>query len=115
RAKLVVERLLTMAHIDEEPRTQDVNQTIEETLQLVGAQLSRKRITLELHLDEDLEPVRAVPGQLEDVWMNLLINSRDAIVYAERDAGIIRIASRMVDDGKLVEVRITDNGCGVSN
>ncbi len=115
RAKLVVERLLTMAHMDEEPRTQDVNQTIEETLQLVGAQLTRKRITLELHLDEDLEPVRAVPGQLEDVWMNLLINSRDAIVYAERDAGIIRIASRMVDDGKLVEVRITDNGCGVSN
>lgn len=115
RAKLVVERLLTMAHMDEEPRTQDVNQTIGETLQLVGAQLTRKHIALELQLADDLEPVRAIPGQLEDVWMNLLINSRDAIIHAACDAGKIRIASRMLGSGTLVEVRITDNGCGIQD
>lgn len=113
RAKQVVERLLTMAHMEDEPRTEDLNGTINETIQLVGPQITREHITLEVELADELPPVKAVPGQLEDVWMNLLINARDAVTQLGTEHGKVRIASSMVEDGTLVEVRVTDNGCGI--
>lgn len=113
RAKQVVERLLTMAHMEEELRVQDVNRTIEETIQLVGAQITRQRTALDIHLADSLPPVMAIPGQLEDVWMNLLINARDAVAQRGGEGGHVRIASRSIDDGKLVEVTIGDNGTGM--
>lgn len=113
RAKQVVERLLTMAHMEDEPRTQDLNHTINETIQLVGQQITREHITLEVELGDNLPPVKAVPGQLEDVWMNLLINARDAVTQLGKEDGKVRIASCAVEDGTLIEVRVTDNGCGI--
>ena len=113
RAKRVVERLLTIARADEEPRPLDVNQTIEDTLELVTAQIIQAGITLEVDLARGLPPIRAIPGQMEDVWMNLLINARDAIVQKSSEGGHIKVTSRLGESGKMVEVRITDNGCGI--
>ncbi len=114
RAKQVVERLLTMAHMENEMRVQDVNRTIEETLQLIGTSITQQHIALDVHLADNLPLVLAIPGQLEDVWMNLIINARDGITQRGNDGGHIRIASRSVEDGKLVEVTITDNGAGMT-
>ncbi|NLH07804.1 MAG: GAF domain-containing protein, partial [Chloroflexi bacterium] len=114
RAKQVVERLLTMAHMENEMRVQDVNRTIEETLQLIGTSITQQHIALDVHLADNLPLVLAIPGQLEDGWMNLIINARDGITQRGNDGGHIRIASRSVEDGKLVEVTITDNGAGMT-
>ncbi len=113
RAKKVVERMLNMSRYEEETRLLEVNRTIEETIHLVEMQISQHHIRLEVHLASNLPPVHAVPGQLEDVWMNLLLNARDAIRESNRPDGLIRVESRLSSDGKSIEVSIQDNGTGI--
>lgn len=113
RAKKVVERMLNMSRYEEEIRLLEVNRTIEETVNLVEMQISQHHIHLDIRLASNLPPVQAVPGQLEDVWMNLLLNARDAIKEGNRPDGQIRLESRLSSDGKHIEVSIQDNGIGI--
>jgi two-component system, NtrC family, sensor kinase len=114
RAKRVVERLLSMARSESEFKPIDVNHTITEAVALVGSQLKQANIDLQLNLETDLPAVRAIPGHLEDVWMNLIINSRDAITVATEDRGMISISSNIDEAKRWVVVSIGDNGTGLS-
>jgi len=48
---------------------------------------------------------------LEEAWINLLINARDAI--PAKQAGEIRITSRLDESGRAVQVLISDTGVGI--
>lgn len=111
RAREVVMRLLTMARRDEERTVLSVNQTIEDALMLIGPLISRQAITLDVALAEDLPTVEGVSGQIEDIWLNLLTNARDAIPPGRK--GRIAIRSCLNDDGDAVEVVVEDNGVGI--
>ncbi|MBN1427671.1 MAG: GAF domain-containing protein [Anaerolineae bacterium] len=113
RAKCVVERILNMARYEDEARPLDVNRTIQEAVELVGTQITQQGIKLEIDLDLHLPPVKAVPGQLEDIWMNLLSNARDAIAAKPDGTGCIRIRSRFLKSKKIVEVNVNDDGDGI--
>lgn len=117
RAKQVVERMLTITRREEVPRELDLNDTVREAVALVGTQITSNRIDLTVDLAADLPPVRALPGQLEDVWMNLLINARDAVLkQMEIDSsleGQITVATRLTEDTNVVMVSVADNGCGM--
>ncbi len=102
-----------MSRYEAEVRPLDVNRTIEETVNLVEMQINQHHIRLDVCLASNLPPVRAVPGQLEDVWMNLLLNARDAIKESNRADGLIRLESRLSSDGENIEVSIQDNGVGI--
>ncbi|MCG8636005.1 MAG: response regulator [Desulfobacterales bacterium] len=71
--------------------------------------------TLELDLDEGLPPVRCNPGELNQVFLNLIVNASHAI--ADRlgehtsNKGEIRIATRQKDD--MAEISISDTGSGI--
>ena len=54
--------------------------------------------------------VYAAPGHLEDLWLNLLLNARDALINVP-DA-LITIRSRCVE--RTLEVVVCDNGAGIS-
>jgi len=114
RALEVVRRLLTMARQqtgEETPEPQDVNATIRNTLMLVESHIRQGRIALTIDLADDLPPVAAVSGQLEDVWLNLLLNARDAV--ADRPDPHIGIVTRYDPARDGVEVIIWDNGSGI--
>ncbi|MGQ9851013.1 MAG: GAF domain-containing protein, partial [Aggregatilineaceae bacterium] len=114
RALEVVRRLLTMARQqtgEETPEPQDVNATIRNTLTLVESHIRQGRIALTVDLADDLPPVAAISGQLEDVWLNLLLNARDAV--ADRPDPHIGIITRYDPAGNGVEVVIWDNGSGI--
>jgi len=113
RAKQVVERVLAMARGDDTISPLNINGTIRATLILLEPQITQNGITLEVDLAEGLPPVNSNPGQLEDIWMNLLINARDAIVQARVSRGAIRLQSSLSEDGKMVEVSVHDNGGGI--
>ncbi len=75
-----------------------------------------------LHLAPDLGSVRADPGQLEQVLMNLVVNSRDAmerggaLVIETTNAEIAPDDARRragVEPGAYVCMRVTDTGCGM--
>jgi signal transduction histidine kinase len=113
RAKDVVERILVMSRDEREFKDIDLNATIEDTLQLVRPQTSRHRIKLIVRTEPDIPPVHAIPGQLEDVWMNIITNARDAVLQRNPKQGVITITSALSEDGKMAVVTISDNGSGI--
>ena len=113
RAKRVVERILTMARGDDDARPMNINETVEEMLDLVGQQIRQTGIKLEVNLSKDLPPVLISPGPMGDVWLNLLINARDAIVQNRPSQGRIDLQSQFLPDQQLIEVSVADNGGGI--
>ncbi|MCB9438257.1 MAG: GAF domain-containing protein [Anaerolineales bacterium] len=113
RAYEVVHRLLGMAYQvtdDDVPDLMDVNTTINNTLTLVGAHIRHHMIDLQINLAEQLPPAYGLRGQLEDVWLNLLLNARDAV--KDQPDPAIGIESYLQDDKVMVVV--WDNGPGIT-
>lgn len=88
-----------------------VNQVIRRALSLVQEQFRIRQITVDLDLDPADPLVAGSPIQLEQVFINLLTNARDALADAPRK--LIRIASTMSND--LVTVIFSDSGPGIPN
>ncbi len=55
-----------------------------------------EKITLTVHHDRNLGPVRADPVQLEQVLMNLAVNARDAIHGKGDGAGTLKVSTRRI-------------------
>ena len=112
RAQRVVQRLLSFARPDEGKYIPtDVNETLVEALDLLGALIGRGGADVKVQLATDLPPIPANGHQLEEVWINLLMNARDALV--EGRPGVITLSSRLAAGGAAVEVEVADNGRGL--
>ncbi len=93
----------------------NINSLIPSTLELVASIIKRKEITVELFLDDNLPNVAADEKQLQQVFINLVTNSADAI----KAKGNIVIksyteASVKHKEGEMAVVSISDNGVGIS-
>jgi signal transduction histidine kinase len=117
RASGVARRLLSIARPDDPntpPEMIDVVDTVEGIIQLVGSHIERSSITIHTSLPEPgvkLPPVRAVKGQLDDVWLNLIINAHDAL--AEQPNAVIGVEVAHRPDEDTIVVKIWDNGPGI--
>jgi C4-dicarboxylate-specific signal transduction histidine kinase len=96
-----------------------VDHAMKEAVKLMNHQLMQKNITVELTCDESLPLIQANSIQLEQVFINLLSNARDAIESVRARGGKIGIH---VGKGKssatreaAVIITLTDNGCGMSD
>jgi C4-dicarboxylate-specific signal transduction histidine kinase len=87
----------------------DVDDVIERSLLLVHEQLRLRGIEVELELCPDELLVVANPIQLEQVFINLLTNARDALADSKRKT--IRIASSR--DGERIRIAFSDTGPGI--
>jgi len=105
-AKIVLD-LKNFARADEaERKYADINQGIVSTLNIVWNELKYKAtVTKELG---DIPEIECYPMQLNQVFMNLLVNSAQAIL----EKGEIRIKTYVRDDEVVVEV--SDTGIGIS-
>jgi len=90
-----------------------VSTQLPDVLAQVGSLLQHRmeKHGIDLHLDlaGELPPVRAVPEQLQQVFLNLLVNADHAV--EGRPVRRIRVAARRVEG--MVVVEITDTGCGI--
>ncbi|MBO9308260.1 MAG: GAF domain-containing protein [Chloroflexi bacterium] len=113
RAHAVVKRLLSAArHSNPEERIVwvDVHQTIRDALDLISTHLERSGVRLEVQLETDPPSyIRAPSGHLEDVWLNLLMNARDALNSCAAPA--MGVQSRRLPD--RLDVLVWDNGRGI--
>ncbi|MEW6232927.1 MAG: GAF domain-containing protein, partial [Chloroflexota bacterium] len=90
----------------------DVNATIESILALIAPQIERGGgIRLVKEFAPGLAPVSASARHLEQVWMNLLLNARDAVAGSPQ--GEIRVATRFDRGAGQVQVVVSDNGVGI--
>ena len=93
-----------------ERRPVDLNAVVEETLMLVGNQMTKDRIQIVTTLDPDLPKIRGEPHMLQQVLMNLVVNARDAMP----EGGIVRIeTSRATGQEKGVRLVVADTGPGI--
>jgi PAS domain S-box-containing protein len=109
RASGITSSLLNLSRPEEtslEPL--DLNRLIGEVLQLFEPQVRGREIRLGVELDEKLAPVLGHKGKLQQVFLNLLINARDAVGRE----GEITVAT-FARDGKAV-VEVTDDGVGIA-
>jgi signal transduction histidine kinase len=109
RIKQIVRGTRLFARVsDSPPTTANVVQCIRSALALVHCEL-RRRARLAEELLEVPEVVADSP-QLEQIFVNLLLNAIQAIPARTND-GEIRVSC--CSRGAAVEVDITDNGCGI--
>ena len=100
-----------------EPRVVDLNDVVEGTSRMLR-RLIGEDIAMELTLAPAVGYVRADPGQLEQVLVNLVVNARDAmpsggrLTIATRD--VTAPADAAAPDGRWVELSIADTGVGMS-
>jgi PAS domain S-box-containing protein len=89
----------------------DLHDALESALELIRGRLERRHITVEEHLDAQAM-VDGSAAQLNQVFLNLLVNAMQAIESTHRLDGRIAIKTD-AKDGEIV-VEIADNGCGIS-
>lgn len=89
---------------------------VAEAVHLVRAQPKAKSAVITTNLPAPLSAVRAVPGEVVQVLVNLLINALDALASSrpsnQRPATITITADQSAHD--VVIIRIQDNGPGIS-
>lgn len=85
----------------------DVTDGIESTLVMLGHK-SRSGVTVVREYAGDVPSIEAVPGELNQVWTNLIDNAIDAM----DGHGTLRIVTSV--DGDRVIVEIIDTGTGVT-
>ncbi len=90
-----------------EPQPTDVNPLLEKTLEMTHYQLSHYRIELTKDLSPDLPEIKADSHQLMQVFVNLILNS----VQAMPEGGNLLI--RTWRENGRVAIAIRDNGCGI--
>jgi signal transduction histidine kinase len=115
RAAGVAKRLLAIARPDDPDAPSeliDVPDTIVGVLSLVKTHIERDRIRILSNVPETpVPPVRAVRGQLDDVWLNLLLNAHDALMG--RANAQIGIDLTYDEHNPEIEVIVWDNGPGI--
>lgn len=105
----MVGRMLDFARRPErEMKSIDLNTVIEKTLVLSNKYLQHRHVTLWKDLAADLPPVLAAPGELGQVFLNLVLNAVDAMPKG----GELRVSSQWAENGQLA-VEFTDSGCGI--
>lgn len=91
----------------------DVRAPVEEALKMLDRQFKSRGIEVERDFADDVPQVYANSLQLEQIFINLATNARDAIEQAGRGSGKIRISTRKV--GQFAELRFTDDGIGMND
>jgi signal transduction histidine kinase len=112
RAAEVVRRLRQLIQLGRsEIAPVSMSRIVQESLELVGPEIDRNNVTVREQLGRDLPPVMADILQIEQVLINLVRNSIEAIGSAEVERGSVVIEA-VRDGAGFVEVRVSDNGPG---
>ncbi len=113
RAGEIIQRMRTMLKKGQakfEPL--DLNQTIQEVLAIMRSDLVTRHVTVAVQLSPRLPLVRGDRIQIQQVLINLIVNSCDAM--ARQDAPARRVAIETVRDGEgHARVSVSDCGPGI--
>jgi len=88
-------------------RETNLNHVIRDTLSLLEHQFKTAQIDVELKLTPDLPPIQGNSGKLQQVFLNLLLNAKEAMP----GGGRLRVATLV---NGHVEAMVSDSGAGIA-
>lgn len=109
RIRDIVQNLRTFSRLDEaEFKQSDIHEGIDSTIRLLSQYFTLDNISL--HRDYGVVPqVEAFGGQINQVWMNLLVNAAQSVSAA---GGEVRVTTFTENDHVVVSV--SDTGTGIA-
>jgi two-component system NtrC family sensor kinase len=111
RCAAIVKQLLDFSRETKpENRWSSLNAIIESALSLMEHQSLFQNITIERNFAQELPDIFGDPWQLEQVFINTILNAGQSIAVA----GNIKIITGLTTDRKFVFADIADSGCGIS-
>jgi two-component system, LuxR family, sensor kinase FixL len=113
RAGAVIDRmrgLLKRRNLDVQPL--DVGEFVGEVMALVRADAATRQVKTNVDVPDDLPPVRGDRVHLQQVLLNLVLNSMDALNGTSREHRRVSVAARL-DGAQAVEITVSDAGHGI--
>ncbi|OGW77998.1 MAG: hypothetical protein A2Z83_02880 [Omnitrophica bacterium GWA2_52_8] len=113
RCQMIVQKLMKYSRksIETEQMSEiSLKKVIRNVVSMLEYQMNQENVKIVLDIP-DLEPVQGIQNELEQVFTNLLVNSRDALKGKEGEA-FIKI--RAFQDAGKVCVTVEDNGLGIA-
>jgi len=110
RCRTITQNLLEFAR-ENQPKKKivNINTIVEKTLSIVEKQASFQNIKIIKELDPNIPSLLLDLNQIEQVFMNIVLNAQEAMPQG----GFLTVSSNLSKDGKFVEVKVTDTGCGI--
>ncbi len=108
RAVKIMESILAVADgKSQEKKDTALAGLVEEIFSCLGRDFSKDGITVDKRIDKDLT-VWAVPVEIQQVLMNLILNAREAMLPR---GGVLTIEA--TESGDTVQIKVCDSGCGI--
>lgn len=111
RCKTIIQGLLEFAR-DKKPQKvmTNINDIIESALGILYNEFHLQHVRIEKNLSKDIEKLFLDENQIEQVFINLLLNA----LHAVDDSGLITVQSAMDAERNSIHVEVADNGCGIA-
>jgi signal transduction histidine kinase len=108
RASRIMESMLAVANGEtQEKKNAQLITLVEDIFTCLCRDFSKDGITVEIRIPEGLT-VWAVPVQIQQVLMNLILNARDAMLPR---GGVLTIKAQ--DTADAIQIEVADTGCGI--
>jgi PAS domain S-box-containing protein len=113
RAAKIVGRLRDLSRPSDAETGQptDINYLIDDVLKVSRKDLKNNQIRVERGLAEDLPQPELVPDRMKQVFLNLVLNARDAMP----DGGVLSVSTGYDEESGEVIIRFSDQGPGITD
>jgi two-component system NtrC family sensor kinase len=88
----------------------NINHIMEKALGILDNEFRLRHVTKEVRLTEDMVKTMLDENQIEQVFINLLLNALQAV----EENGVVTVKSAVDPKQDSIRVEITDNGCGIA-
>ncbi|HEX5227106.1 MAG TPA: ATP-binding protein [Bryobacteraceae bacterium] len=113
RASEIVNSLLSFSRTSPTEFVEvDVSKVIQETLNLIDHQLKKSHVEVKLDAPAAMPAVKGNSGKLQQVFLNLFLNARDAMEVSDASGGTLTV--RASTEGGFARIDVSDTGQGIS-
>lgn len=110
RCRKIIQELLDFSKgRDPKKELTNINDTVSKALKILENEFLINRIKLDTDLSADIVEIMADASQMEQVFVNLLLNA----VQAVPEGGTVQIVSGLDESKSLITVEVIDNGPGI--
>jgi len=113
RCQVIIQKLMKYsrkADLNSARQAVSLEKVVQSVCGLLSYQLQQDNVALEQDLT-GLPPIQGNAGELEQVFTNMILNAKDAILSTGRGEGLIRLQARKTGDE--IRVEVIDNGTGI--